>query len=151
MNLVLLAVIHLGLSSPMFLASSPPYHMSLSICPCNHLGTFWHPLPPHTCMHAHRQELSGHMRPPVLSTQGEGPDTSNDLLLAQMLQLEFDRQHDRLVGAEERVYNRDSKGKGVCVVCVGVGLGAEERVYNRDSKGEGVCVVCVWGWGQRRG
>lgn len=54
----------------------------------------------------------------------EGPDTSNDLLLAQMLQLEFDRQHDRLVGAEERVYNRDSKGEGV-----------------------GVC-VCVWGGGE---
>ena len=59
------------------------------------------------------------MRPPVLSTQGEGPDTSNDLLLAQMLQLEFDRQHDRLVGAEERVYNRDSKGEGVWCVWMG--------------------------------
>ena len=53
----------------------------------------------------------------------EGPDTSNDLLLAQMLQLEFDRQHDRLVGAEERVYNRDSKGGGVSVVCVCVCVG----------------------------
>ena len=69
-------------------------------------------------MHAHRQELSGHTKLPAFSTQVEGPDTSNDLLLAQMLQLEFDRQHDRLVGAEERVYNRDSKGEGVGVVCV---------------------------------
>jgi len=49
------------------------------------------------------------MSTPILSTRDESPDTSNDLLLAQMLQLEFDRQHDRLVGAEERVYNRDSK------------------------------------------
>ena len=117
MNLVLLAVIHFA----MFLASPPsPCYISLTIriCLCNHLGTFWHPLPllPHTHSHTHRQELSGHMRPPVLSTQGEGPDTSNDLLLAQMLQLEFDRQHDRLVGAEEKVYNRDSKGESVCVV-----------------------------------
>ena len=64
----------------------------------------------HTC--THRRELSGHMTTPILSTRDESPDTSNDLLLAQMLQLEFDRQHDRLVGAEERVYNRDSKGEG---------------------------------------
>ena len=123
MNLVLLAVIHLA----MFLASPPsPCHISLtiSICLCDHLGSFWHSLPllplslshTHTHTHTHRQELSGHMRPPVLSTQGEGPDTSNDLLLAQMLQLEFDRQHDRLVGAEEKVYNRDSKGESVCVI-----------------------------------
>ena len=46
---------------------------------------------------------------PILSTN-EGPgDTSDDLLLAQMLQLEFDREHDRMLKAEEKHYNKHSK------------------------------------------
>ncbi|XP_071953400.1 serine/threonine-protein kinase RIO3-like [Antedon mediterranea] len=36
-------------------------------------------------------------------------DTSNDLLLAQMLQLEYDKEHDKLLTKEERHFNKDSK------------------------------------------
>ncbi|XP_033123355.1 serine/threonine-protein kinase RIO3-like [Anneissia japonica] len=39
----------------------------------------------------------------------DGLDTSNDLLLAQMLQLEFDKEHDLMLTKEERHYNKDSK------------------------------------------
>ncbi len=61
---------------------------------------------------AFSRELSGPSLP-VLSptpTLGEG-ETRDDHLLAQMLQLEFDREHDRLLHAEERQYNRESKGE----------------------------------------
>ena len=37
-------------------------------------------------------------------------DTRDDFLLAQMLQLEFDREHDSLLTAEEKHYNKHSKG-----------------------------------------
>lgn len=36
-------------------------------------------------------------------------DTSNDMLLAQMLQLEFDREHDDMLAKEEKKFNGDSK------------------------------------------
>ena len=39
--------------------------------------------------------------------------TSNDLLLAQMLQLEYDREHDRQLNVEERHFNKHNKG----IVC----------------------------------
>ena len=38
------------------------------------------------------------------------PDMASDLLLAQMLQLEFDREHDVQVKAEEQHLNKRSKG-----------------------------------------
>lgn len=38
------------------------------------------------------------------------PDTRDDFLLAQMLQLDFDREHDSLLTAEEKHYNKHSKG-----------------------------------------
>ena len=41
---------------------------------------------------------------------GSVTDTSNDELLARMLQLEFDKEHDTMLRAEERAYNKDSKG-----------------------------------------
>ena len=48
---------------------------------------------------------------PVLSHVSDVvPDTASDLLLAQMLQLEFDREHDVRVKAEERHLNKRSKG-----------------------------------------
>ena len=38
-------------------------------------------------------------------------DTSSDHLLAQMLQLEFDREHDQQLRVEERHFNQHNKGK----------------------------------------
>lgn len=38
-------------------------------------------------------------------------DTVDDLLLAQMLQLEFDREHDLLVDAQEKHHNKNSKSE----------------------------------------
>ena len=41
------------------------------------------------------------------------PDTENDFLLAQMLQLEYDKENDRSVDSMERRYNGESKGMHV--------------------------------------
>lgn len=62
----------------------------------------------------YRRDLSGPVSvgAPLSHSSSDHTDTSNDLLLAQMLQLEFDREHDRLLHAEERQFNRDSKGEG---------------------------------------
>ena len=66
----------------------------------------------------------GSLAPPT-----ESQDTGDDQLLARMLQLEFDREHDLLLHAEEKQYNRDSKG------------GQIERwgggLKDRESRGEG--------------
>lgn len=48
---------------------------------------------------------------PTAGTEGVGSTTDSDLILAQMLQLEFDREHDRQLVAEEKQYNKQSKGK----------------------------------------
>ncbi|XP_038664465.1 serine/threonine-protein kinase RIO3 [Scyliorhinus canicula] len=40
---------------------------------------------------------------------GEGTETSSDLLLAQMLQMEFDREYDAQLRREENKFNGDSK------------------------------------------
>ena len=45
----------------------------------------------------------------LVDTQPEA-DTRDDYLLAQMLQLEFDREHDSMLTAEEKHYNKHSKG-----------------------------------------
>ena len=37
-------------------------------------------------------------------------DTDSDLMLAQMLQMEFDREFDDQLKREERKFNGDSKG-----------------------------------------
>lgn len=37
-------------------------------------------------------------------------DTQDDYLLAQMLQLEFDKEHDLKLRAEEKHFNKHSKG-----------------------------------------
>jgi len=42
-------------------------------------------------------------------TKDEGQDCSDDLMIAQMLQMQFDNEHDTIVRNEERVHNRDSK------------------------------------------
>lgn len=41
---------------------------------------------------------------------GENMDTSSDLMLAQMLQMEFDREYDAQLRREEKKFNGDSKG-----------------------------------------
>ena len=43
-------------------------------------------------------------------THDEGVETDSDHVLAQMLQLEFDREHDRQLMAEEKHYNKQTKG-----------------------------------------
>lgn len=57
------------------------------------------------------QELMGMAKTPIrlADTRAEA-DTRDDFLLAQMLQLEFDREHDSLLTAEEKHYNKHSKG-----------------------------------------
>ena len=37
-------------------------------------------------------------------------DTSRDLLLAQMLQLEYDKEHDQQLLTEEKHFNKHNKG-----------------------------------------
>ena len=39
-----------------------------------------------------------------------GNDETNDLLLAQMLQLEFDKEYDDFVKSKEKVFNQNSNG-----------------------------------------
>ena len=53
----------------------------------------------------------------ILNSVAEGPfisgeniDTSSDLMLAQMLQMEFDREYDAQLRREEKKFNGDSKG-----------------------------------------
>ena len=49
----------------------------------------------------------------ALTLEGNGEDaaTESDLLLAQMLQLQFDKEHDALLDVEERKQNANSKGR----------------------------------------
>ena len=47
----------------------------------------------------------------VESVTEDVTDTVDDLLLAQMLQLEFDREYDSLVSAQEKHQNKNSKSK----------------------------------------
>lgn len=60
------------------------------------------------------QELAGITRSPkkLLESQPEA-DTRDDFLLAQMLQLEFDKEHDTMLTAEEKHFNKHSKGRNV--------------------------------------
>ena len=57
------------------------------------------------------QELLGVERSPKkLSESKAEADTGDDYLLAQMLQLEFDKEHDSMLTAEEKHVNKHSKG-----------------------------------------
>ncbi|XP_020623350.1 serine/threonine-protein kinase RIO3-like [Orbicella faveolata] len=42
-------------------------------------------------------------------TGGTSPDTENDFLLAQMIQLEYDKEYDRTIDSMEKRYNGESK------------------------------------------
>lgn len=46
----------------------------------------------------------------MLANAQPEPDTKDDFLLAQMLQLEFDKEHDTMLTAEEKHFNKHSKG-----------------------------------------
>ena len=57
----------------------------------------------------------------VESVTEDVTDTVDDLLLAQMLQLEFDREYDSLVSAQEKHHNKNSKSEllyCVIVLCI---------------------------------
>ena len=57
------------------------------------------------------QELLGvEKSPKKLSESKPEADTGDDYLLAQMLQLEFDKEHDSMLTAEEKHKNKHSKG-----------------------------------------
>ena len=46
----------------------------------------------------------------LLAAGPSPPGTQDDLMLAQMLQLEYDREHDLRLRAEEKHFNKHSKG-----------------------------------------
>ena len=53
----------------------------------------------------------------TLSLGSPTHDTGSDYMLAQMLQLEYDREHDRQLQVEEKHFNKQSKGSaGVAMV-----------------------------------
>ena len=45
-----------------------------------------------------------------LASDAANADNKDDLLLAQMLQHEFDKEHDAMLAAEEKKFNGTSKG-----------------------------------------
>lgn len=53
-------------------------------------------------------------------TGGTSPDTENDFLLAQMIQLEYDKEYDRTIDSMEKRYNGESKGTFSCQFVSGV-------------------------------
>ena len=72
---------------------------------------FFYPLH-FTAIHPSNSKQVASDSPSLLSQAPDAvPDTASDLLLAQMLQLEFDREHDVRVRAEERHLNKRSKGQ----------------------------------------
>ena len=55
-------------------------------------------------------------------TGGTSPDTENDFLLAQMIQLEYDKEYDRTIDSMEKRYNGESKGIYTCQFVNGVSM-----------------------------
>lgn len=64
-------------------------------------------------------------------------DTSSDLMLAQMLQMQFDREFDDQLRREEKKFNGDSKGKSL----VKPG-GVESKVAERHGSRTPLCLQC---------
>lgn len=58
----------------------------------------------------HRVEREGPLAPSLLDTGPAPEDTRDDYLLAQMLQLEYDKEHDLRLKAEEKHFNKHSHG-----------------------------------------
>lgn len=46
----------------------------------------------------------------ILAAASENSETTDDWLLAQMLQQEFDREHDQTLKMEEKKFNGNNKG-----------------------------------------
>ena len=42
---------------------------------------------------------------------GDNSDTSSDVALARMLQMQFDKEHNEMLKAQEKQYNGTNKGK----------------------------------------
>ena len=61
-------------------------------------------------------------------TGGTSPDTENDFLLAQMIQLEYDKEYDRTIDSMEKRYNGESKGIYTCQFVSGVSMHAHVYV-----------------------
>ena len=53
---------------------------------------------------------------PVSVNGGSDSDTANDLMLAQMLQLQFDEEYEKSLKARENRMNGTSKGITTCMV-----------------------------------
>ncbi len=90
-------------------------------------------MPPPT--HTHRQPGS----PLKLLSMTPAPsDTDSDVMLAQMLQLEFDREHDHRIKAEEKHYNKHNKGDTIsfcmCVVTLSASVCARVCVCGQVVK-----------------
>lgn len=66
-------------------------------------------------LQAKEDYLAGyHLQPSTVSSGltfegGTSPDTENDFLLAQMIQLEYDKEYDRSIDSMEKRYNGESK------------------------------------------
>ena len=43
-------------------------------------------------------------------------DTSSDIALARMLQMQYDKEHNQLIQAQEKKYNGSGKGNKDCLV-----------------------------------
>lgn len=50
----------------------------------------------------------------ILAAASESSETTDDWLLAQMLQQEFDREHDQTLRVEEKKFNGNNKGSLQC-------------------------------------
>lgn len=55
-----------------------------------------------------KTQLDDHVSSPA--PPSNPADTSSDHLLAEMLQLEYDKEHDRQLNCEENHYNKHNKG-----------------------------------------
>ena len=51
----------------------------------------------------------------ILAAASESSETTDDWLLAQMLQQEFDREHDQTLRVEEKKFNGNNKGTLQCM------------------------------------
>ena len=91
------------LLSPVSSLLSPvPSLLSPLFCPLSPLSSLLFPL---SCL------LSPLLSSPEVSLlSGEETDTNSDLMLAQLLQMQYDRECDTQLRREERKYNGESKG-----------------------------------------
>lgn len=86
---------------------------------------------------------------------GDEVDTSNDFLLAQMLQHELDREHDAQLQMREKHVNAGKKGKRLfggavqvfvlcCLALTPISLMLDTKQYNYHSRTTGACLLVNW-------